>query len=370
MASAAGLRNRDLKHAARSLRGQVRVASTNVDPVDHLILDQAPTPTGRVLVLDAPALAQGAAARGWQVVGYADSLRLERRYAVSIVDLFADPLPAELTDVDVALLRLPKSLAALEEYAQHLARLPSGVHLVAGGRVKHMSHAMNTTLATRFGTVRASRGRQKSRVLHATEPSPGPIDFPRTATHPDHGLTLAAHGATFAGTRIDPGTRLLLQALTPALSTAVPETAGWAIDLGCGNGILTTVLARAGHRVLALDISQAACLATAATARLNDVAVTVRQADGLTGVADASAGLIVCNPPFHVGTTKDSTVALEMIAHAGRVLRPGGELWLVFNAHLPYLPRLRRQVGQTQIVARNPKYIVTRTVAGGDNDTR
>ncbi|MDO5682386.1 MAG: methyltransferase [Propionibacteriaceae bacterium] len=372
-----------------------------MDPVDRLILDEAPEPAGRVLVLDAPDLAAAVADRGWPVVAYADSLLLENHVTVPVIDRLpgqvvgspmsqppmsgADNAPAvstELADVDLVVLRLPKSVAALEEYAQRLAWLPRGVHVVAGGRVKHMTRSMNEALATRFGDVRASLGRQKSRVLHAAEPTPGPIDYPRTAHHAELDLSLAAHGATFAGTRVDPGTRLLLTVLDqiavpgqptgdgrPVSGTAGRTDPGTTIDLGSGNGTLSALLARAGHQVLAIDESRAACQATAATAALNGVSVSVERADGLAEQPTASSGLIVCNPPFHVGTTKDSGPALAMIADAGRVLRPGGELWLVFNAHLPYLQSLRR-IGQTEIVARNPKFIVTRTVRSDGNSAK
>ncbi len=327
-----------------------------LDPVDRLILDESPEPTGGVLVIDAPALATEAGARGWEVVAYCDSLLDERLLTVPVVE---ELTVGALAGVDLVLMRLPKAVAALEEYAQRLALVP-GVRLVAGGRVKHMTRSMNEALAQRFGEVSASLGRQKSRVLHARDPQPGGIDFPRTAHQGDLDLTLAAHGGTFAGTRVDPGTRLLVNVLDQVV---VPD--GTTIDLGSGNGTLSALLARAGHRVLALDESRAACLATAATAAANGVSVEVRRADALETVPAGSAPLIVCNPPFHVGTTKDSAVGLAMIDDAARALAPGGELWLVFNAHLPYLPRLRQRIGSNDIVARNPKFIVTRSVRRG-----
>lgn len=325
-----------------------------LDPVDALIMDEAPEPAGRVLVVDAPALASAAAARGWDVIGYADSLLDEWALTVPVV---AELTPATLAGVDLGLMRLPKAVAALTEYAQLLARVP-GVRLVAGGRVKHMTRSMNDALATRFTRVRASLGRQKSRVLHAAGPTPGPVEFPRSQRHAELGITLAAHGATFAGTRIDPGTRLLLGVLDQ-----LPE--GPVVDLGSGNGTLAVLLAAQGRDVIAVDESRAAVQATAASARLNDVVLEVRRDDGLTGFADGELGLVVCNPPFHTGTAKDSTPALAMIDDAARVLRPGAELWLVWNSHLPYLQHLRNTIGRTSIVARNPKFTVTRSVRRG-----
>jgi 16S rRNA (guanine1207-N2)-methyltransferase len=54
-----------------------------------------------------------------------------------------------------------------------------------------------------------------------------------------------------------------------------------------------------------------------------------------------------------------------MFAAAGRALRPGGELWTVYNGHLPYLAALRRLVGTTRVVRQDPRYLVTRSVASG-----
>ncbi|MCR8670476.1 class I SAM-dependent methyltransferase, partial [Agrococcus sp. HG114] len=99
-----------------------------------------------------------------------------------------------------------------------------------------------------------------------------------------------------------------------------------------------------------------------ATAAANGVAerVEVRQADGLEGVPDASAGLILLNPPFHIGAAVHTGIAERLIADAGRALAPGGELWCVWNSHLGYRPALDR-VGSTRQVSRNPKFTVTAT---------
>ena len=85
-------------------------------------------------------------------------------------------------------------------------------------------------------------------------------------------------------------------------------------------------------------------------------------ATGSTGLPDQSLDLVVCNPPFHRGPAKDSAAAYAMFAAAGRALRPGGELWVVYNSHLPYRTELRR-VGHTEIVAQDPRFTVTRSVA-------
>ncbi|NNG20671.1 methyltransferase [Naumannella sp. ID2617S] len=322
-----------------------------MDPVEALVWDEALSLTqttgdpGPVLVLDSPALTAAARQR-WSDVRAYDDLPADHTEA-----------PLDAADVTLVLGRLPKSLGALEEYAQRIAATADpSAHLVLGGRTRHMTRSMNDTLASRFGEVRASLGRQKSRALIANHPTPGPVDWPRHRHHADLDLTLHAHGATFGGTRVDPGTRLLISALD-RLTPPGPQ----AIDLGCGNGTLTAVLARRGLSVTAVDNSRAATAATRATLAANGLSATIQLADGLTGRPPDSADLIVTNPPFHVGTAKDTSPTLAMFRDAGRVLRPGGELWAVWNAHLPYLPALWRAVGRTAILTRDPRFIVTRS---------
>ena len=72
-----------------------------------------------------------------------------------------------------------------------------------------------------------------------------------------------------------------------------------------------------------------------------------------------SASFIALNPPFHSGSAVHEGIAPRMFADAARVLRPGGELWTVWNSALRYRPALERQVGPTRQVARNAKFTVT-----------
>ena len=100
-----------------------------------------------------------------------------------------------------------------------------------------------------------------------------------------------------------------------------------------------------------------------ATAEANGVGVDIILGDAADSEEPALAGLgefdlIVLNPPFHQGTTKDSSDTLAMFAEAARVLRPGGQLWCVYNSHLPYRKELNVAVGRTVVVAQDRSYTV------------
>jgi len=124
--------------------------------------------------------------------------------------------------------------------------------------------------------------------------------------------------------------------------------------------------------VLATDESAAAVSSALATVAANALAgrVQVQRDDAMSTVADSSVGLIVCNPPFHLGTSVHSGASLKLFQAAGRVLSPAGQLWTVFNSHLPYRSQLTRAVGPTRVMGRNTKFTVTVSSRPGRDRSR
>ncbi len=269
-------------------------------------------------------------------------------------------------DVRLVLLRLSKSNDRLDELARAVARWAApDVVLLCGGVTKHMTLSQNDVLRRSFGEVTASRGRGKSRLLVAQDPlraaavrADATNPWPRAVHVDELGMTLVAHGGVFAGTSLDQGTRVLLD----VTDQAVP-TARTVVDLGCGNGVIATAMARRRPRVrvVATDVSSIAVASTQATAAANGVAdrVAVVRSDAGDELDEGSAQLVLCNPPFHEGTTVSTDAAEAMFRNAATILQSGGELWCVWNSHLRYRPLLERLVGPTRQVVRTAKFTVT-----------
>ncbi|GAA1147830.1 class I SAM-dependent methyltransferase [Nesterenkonia lutea] len=281
--------------------------------------------------------------------------------------------PAAFSGVHTVLMHLPRSLETLADWAwlirEHAA---SDVVVLAAGRDKHMNHSMNQVLEKHFTDVSAGRGRSKSRILTARTPrTEVPAVEPRTQTHqisvpgaaPTE-LTLCSMGATYGGTKLDPGTRLMLQ--TAEAQAGFPGAAE-AVDFGSGNGTVSAFLAlrHPELRVIATDHSASAVQSTRLTAAANGVAdrVTTLRDDALSRFADSSAQLILLNPPFHQGNAVDPAAANRLIRAAARVLAPGGRLYCVFNSHLKHRAVLTREVGPTEQLARDSRFTVTVSTA-------
>ena len=137
------------------------------DPVDRILsyeaLNRLPSALGAIVVLDEEsgvlthelALLVGPG----RVRRFHDSLLAERETTRFLHERGADLEPATALDAEVlagaglVLMRLPKSLAALDETAAAVAAYAAPeVVLLAGGRTRHMTHSMNDVLRRHFGS--------------------------------------------------------------------------------------------------------------------------------------------------------------------------------------------------------------------------
>ena len=133
------------------------------------------------------------------------------------------------------------------------------------------------------------------------------------------------------------------------------------LDLGCGVGRLTRVLARRAAHVLALDVSpEMLRRAQELNDHLTNVTWLLGDGETLTGVEDASLDGMVSHVVFqHI---PDAKITLGYIEELGRVLKPGA--WAAFGLSTDpkvHLPRPPEQEGTSRrellrgLVGRQPR---------------
>ncbi|MFE0778627.1 methyltransferase [Streptomyces sp. NPDC058861] len=280
-----------------------------------------------------------------------------------------DPPPER---IDVLLVRVPKSLALLEDQLHRLApAVHEGTVVVGTGMVKEI-HTSTLKLFERIlGPTRTSLAVKKARLIHTTPdpaaapgPNPWPHRYALPADAPAPGLpgrTVTNHAGVFCADRLDIGTRFLLAHLPRDLGRARVA------DLGCGNGVvgLAVALAEPGAELVFTDESHQAVASARENFRAHagdGRAAEFLVGDGLADLAPGSVDLVLNNPPFHSHQATTDRTARRMFADARRALRPGGELWVVGNRHLGYHVALRRIFGNAELVASDPKFVVLRAV--------
>ncbi|WP_432150233.1 methyltransferase [Streptomyces sp. bgisy029] len=272
--------------------------------------------------------------------------------------------------VDVLLVRVPKSLAFLEDQLHRIApALHAGTVVIGTGMVKEI-HTSTLKLFERIvGPTRTSLAVRKARLIFATPdlelprtPSPWPYRYELPAdVGPVSGRTAVNHAGIFCAERLDVGTRFFLKHL-PTRGGPVKVA-----DLGCGNGVLglSAALANPDAHVTFVDESYGAVASAEETFRLGapeGAKADFLVGDGLADLAPGSLDLVLNNPPFHSHMATTDATARTMFVSARTALRQGGELWVVGNRHLSYHTHLRRIFGNCTTVAGDPKFVVLRAV--------
>ena len=265
------------------------------------------------------------------------------------------PAPTLPADTDLLVLILPKSRERLAMLLTELARQLNGpmpLWLVGPGKggIKGATrvlseHADEVNLLDSARHCKLYSGRLLPAQAAALQPE--------ISWHYDD-LRIYSLPGVFSHGRLDEGSALLLDVLrrdTPA---------GSVLDIGCGAGILSAFMARAGCRVSACDASASAVAATRATLDGNQLAGQTVQSDLYRSLGDERFDAIVTNPPFHEGLHQSTAVSARLIYEAPRHLRAGGGLWLVANQGLPYEKWLRESFRHIEVADENRRFRVWR----------
>ncbi|MEE4146089.1 MAG: methyltransferase [Halieaceae bacterium] len=258
-------------------------------------------------------------------------------------------------------LRIPKQLPYFQYQLAVLSRLlEPGATVLAAGMDKHLSPRVAALLEDYIGPAERHRGQRKARLFSARrDDRTGPAVAP-PASYYCEALAgeLRSQPNVFSQDRLDGGSRLLLDQLRSL------QPASLVIDLACGNGVLGLSAFRQGlaSQVLFADESaMAIASAQGNAARLfpaDTAGFAFHQDDGLAHYAGPAAGLILCNPPFHLNHAVDDYAGRRLLEQCAGHLQPGGSLCIVANQHLDYLPTLRRHFGTVDRLARDRRFIV------------
>lgn len=146
---------------------------------------------------------------------------------------------------------------------------------------------------------------------------PVPCAFP----YRGYGLNFMTDAGVFSKGELDPGTRLLLDAL--------PDMTGDVLDVGCGWGAIGIAVAKAypDCRVTMVDVNRRALALCRENADRNRVTVACRESDGLSAVAGRNFDAVITNPPIRAG----KQVIYRIFSDAAAQLKPGGALYLVIR---------------------------------------
>jgi 23S rRNA (guanine1835-N2)-methyltransferase len=264
---------------------------------------------------------------------------------------------------DLVLIKVPKTLALLEDELTRLRpHLTESTRIIVAGMIKTLPSSVWKLLERLVGPTTTSLAKKKARLIFAcldvglvVPPSPYPASYRLENTD----YLISNHANVFSRDSLDIGTRFFLQHLP------FRQDACNIIDLGCGNGLVGLIAAERCPAATVHFIDESFMAVASARdnferAFKNQRVATFCVGDGLVEVESESADLILCNPPFHQQNTVGDQIAVSLFKQSKRVLRKGGELWVIGNRHLDYHSYLDRLFGAHSIIASNSKFVIVK----------
>ena len=281
--------------------------------------------------------------------------------AVTWVDSLAIPQGP----VDLVLIKVPKTLALLEDQLIRLRPLlTSSTQILVAGMQKALPRSVWPMLERLLGSLDTALAWKKAKLIRVKPNLSLPLPsnpYPSTYQLEGTNWLITNHANVFSRDGLDIGTRFFLQHL-PQMAQAQDV-----VDLGCGNGLIG-LQAAAMNSAATIHFVDESFMAVA-SARTNVEGVLqgsdnarFHVADGLEGFERGSVDLVLCNPPFHQQQAVGDHIAQRMFQQAYRTLRTGGELRIVGNRHLGYHVALKKLFGNADLVASNAKFVILRSV--------
>lgn len=240
-----------------------------------------------------------------------------------------------------------------------LHNMPKGSDIFIVGENRTGVKSVEALLAD-FGTIQKIDSARRCGLYHFQAESRLAFELSQWwltyhLTIDNHDIEVKSLPGVFSQKGLDAGSELLLTALLDRQDIVK----GQVLDVGCGSGILSTVIGKLNPDVdLTLsDVSSAALASSNATLAANQLKGTVVASDVFSNLTD-KYHLIISNPPFHDGKETSYTAVNTLIKEAKKHLKLNGYLCIVANSFLPYQAILDETFKSVELIAQTTKFKV------------
>ncbi|GAK85287.1 23S rRNA (guanine-N-2-) -methyltransferase RlmG [Vibrio ponticus] len=277
---------------------------------------------------------------------------------ITLLDSLAELPPS----VDLVLIQIPRNNRFLTWQLNQLRQvLSADIPIIAVNKAKEIHSSTLKLFEKYLGETTTSLAWKKHRLVFSFANSPQTtLVEPFTTWQVDgQPFTLKNLPNVYSGESLDLGARFMLEHLPS------DDQHRKAIDLGCGNGVLSVKLAQLNPNLAITCVDESFMAVASAKQNLLDNIDSPRDLrfidnNCLDGFNPSEYDLVVCNPPFHQQQAITDHIAWQMFCDAKHVLCNGGQLLVIGNRHLGYDVKLKRLFGKSNVslVAANKKFVI------------
>lgn len=257
-----------------------------------------------------------------------------------------------LNGVDVALMKIPKSLELFELFLYQIQQAAcEKTEVVCGFMTKYFSPAYLKIAARYFEVVEQTKAWKKARLLILKSPKPfekkeliNKISWKEEILEQYYGV--------FSSERIDIGTQFLLSNLE------IKSSEKTILDVATGNGIIAYAALQQNKEANLTLIDDFNLAIESSKLNLTKEKTQFICTDALDGVENNFYDLIVSNPPFHFEHENNIEVSLNLFNKIADSLKENGRFVMVANKHLNYKTHLLPLFVTVKVLATDSKFII------------
>ncbi len=265
---------------------------------------------------------------------------------------FTTPLEALPEQLDVAILRVPKSLDLFRMQLFQLSKsLDERGIVLASFMTKYFSPQILSIANEFFEKVEQSKAWKKSRVL-ILKNKKREKDISILHSIVFQNSIYQQYFGVFSAKNIDYASQFFIQHLK------LKEGDQRVLDLASGNGVLSKAvqLQSPNCEIHLMDDSFLAI--ESSKLNLNPKNVFFHFSDSMEMFKDNFFDLVISNPPFHFEHETNIEVAVRLFHEVKRCLKNGGRFELVASRHLNFKTHLIKIFKEVNVVSENNKFII------------
>jgi 16S rRNA G1207 methylase RsmC len=269
---------------------------------------------------------------------------------------FCNSLQKMDSAIDLAIIKIPKSLALFELYLWQIHQNSAkDVKVICSFMTKYFSTGMLKIAEKYFEIVSQSRAVKKARLMEMSGKKN--TQFPSLISKIKYNdFQYRQYLGVFSANHIDYATQFFLEHID---LSDMPSTV---LDLASGNGVIARELSKqlSEGNIHLMDDSFLAI----ESGKLNDEDenFTHHYHHEMSIFKDKQFDLIVSNPPFHFEYDINVQIPIQLLKSTYSYLKKGGSLQIVSNKHLNYKTHLEPVFKDVSILAENQKFVLYKCV--------
>jgi len=281
----------------------------------------------------------------------AHKLNLESNRLKFSDDKYVNSLSKIDHEIDLALMKVPKSLNMFELYLNQIVSCIKEEGVVyCSFMTRHFTKQLLEIAGKYFKEVEQGLAWKKARVLTLRGKKETSENSIINVLQLNEKETLKQYYGVFSAKEIDLATKFFLE------NMQIDPKYKRVLDLASGNGVLAYEIRKQIPESELLLVDDFYLAVESGKLNLSNVNTFFHYNDTLEDVEENSLDLVVSNPPFHFEYETNIEVSLRLFKEVSYRLKQGGSFQLVANRHLNYGVHLERMFNKVIKVVQNDKF--------------